>query len=164
MADPDCATLFAAAPSPYLVLGSNLVIAEVNRACPVATGRTREELLGRYLSDAFSGNPADPDADGVRNLNASPHRVLLSREPDTMALHRHDIPVTDRPGTFEERWWPPFDTPIPAPDGTAECIIHRVEDVTAFIRSRASGGLPPPTGPPTGREALEAELYAARTG
>ncbi|MFE0644967.1 PP2C family protein-serine/threonine phosphatase [Streptomyces sp. NPDC058877] len=160
MADLDYAALFAATPSPYLVLGSDLVIAEVNRAYLEATGRTREELLGRYLFDAFPDNPADPDADGVRNLNASLHRVLLSREPDTMALQKYDIPVTNRPGTFEERWWSPINTPILALDGTVEWIIHRVEDVTAFIQSRASGDRTSPTGQLTEREALEAELYA----
>ncbi|MFE0699655.1 PP2C family protein-serine/threonine phosphatase [Streptomyces sp. NPDC058872] len=160
MADLDYAALFAATPSPYLVLGSDLVIAEVNRAYLEATGRTREELLGRYLFDAFPDNPADPDADGVRNLNASLHRVLLSREPDTMALQKYDIPVTNRPGTFEERWWSPINTPILALDGSVEWIIHRVEDVTAFVRSRGSGHRTSPTRQLTEREALEAELYA----
>ncbi|WP_374985816.1 PP2C family protein-serine/threonine phosphatase [Streptomyces fradiae] len=160
MADLDYAALFAATPSPYLVLGSDLVIAEVNRAYLEATGRTREELLGRYLFDAFPDNPADPDADGVRNLNASLHRVLLSREPDTMALQKYDIPVTNRPGTFEERWWSPINTPILALDGTVEWIIHRVEDVTAFIESRAPGNRTSPTRQLTEREVLEAELYA----
>ncbi|MFR9798612.1 PP2C family protein-serine/threonine phosphatase [Streptomyces sp. MS06] len=159
MADLDYAALFAATPSPYLVLGPDLVIVEVNRAYLEATGRTRDDLLGRYVFDAFPDNPADPEADGVRNLDASLHRVLLTREPDTMALQKYDIPVAGRPEAFEERWWSPINTPILAPDGTVERIIHRVEDVTAFVQSRASGSRPP-TGRLSEREALEAELYA----
>ncbi|MEU9381343.1 SpoIIE family protein phosphatase [Streptomyces sp. NPDC048279] len=159
MAGMDYAALFAATPSPYLVLGADLVIVEVNRAYLEATGRTREDLLGRHIFDAFPDNPTDPDADGVRNLNASLHRVLVSRKPDTMALQKYDIPVAGRPGAFEERWWSPINTPILAPDGTVEWIIHRVEDVTAFIKARAAGKRPPAERL-TEREALEAELYA----
>ena len=159
MANLDYAALFAATPSPYLVLGQDLVILEVNRAYLKATGRTREDLLGQHIFDAFPDNPADPEADGVRNLKASLHRVLRTREPDTMALQKYDIPITDQPGAFEERWWSPINTPILGPDGMVEFIIHRVEDVTAFIRAHASQDRPK-SGQATAREALEAELFA----
>lgn len=151
----DYRTLFAATPSPYLVLGPDLVIVDVNEAYLRATGRTREDLVGRYLFDAFPDNPADPGADGVRNLNASLHRVLRSREPDTMAVQKYDIPVAGRPEAFEERWWSPINTPVLAPDGQVAWIIHRVEDVTEFVLSR-----PAPDRALSAREAMEAELYA----
>lgn len=154
----DYRALFAATPSPYLVLGRDLVIVAVNRAYLLATARTRAELVGRYIFDAFPDNPADPDADGVRNLSASLHWVLRSKEPDTMAVQKYDIPVTGRPGTFEERWWSPINTPVLGPDGQVEWIIHRVEDVTEFVMSR----LPRErwAGVLGEREAMEAELYA----
>jgi serine phosphatase RsbU (regulator of sigma subunit) len=156
MPELDYAALFAATPSPYLVLDPDFTIVEVNRAYLAATGRSRPELLGRHIFEAFPDNPADPEADGVRNLNASLHRVLATREPDAMALQKYDIPVTGSPGTFEERWWSPINTPILAPDGTVAWIIHRVEDVTAYVRHRPDRrrrNL-------VEREALEAELYA----
>ncbi|MGW0845797.1 PP2C family protein-serine/threonine phosphatase [Streptomyces sp. NPDC002787] len=153
----DYSALFAATPSPYLVLGPDLVIVDVNEAYLSATGRSRPELVGQYLFDAFPDNPADPDADGVRNLDASLHRVLRSRQPDTMAVQKYDIPVTARPGTFEERWWSPINTPVLGPDGQVAWIIHRVEDVTAFVLSRPAR---PQSGTLGEREAMEAELYA----
>ncbi|GGW54850.1 hypothetical protein GCM10010503_34740 [Streptomyces lucensis JCM 4490] len=164
----DHEALFAATPSPYLVLGPDLVIADVNRAYLEATGRTRQDLLGKYVFDAFPDNPADPDADGVRNLGASLHRVLTGRRPDTMALQKYDIPVMGEPGVFEERWWSPVNTPVLGPDGTVAWIIHRVEDVTPFVqahRRRRPGMERPDTGErPDERlatmHALEAELYA----
>ncbi|MGN9841261.1 PP2C family protein-serine/threonine phosphatase [Nonomuraea sp. H19] len=154
----DYRELFACTPSPHLVLGPNLVIIDVNRAYLSATGRSRENLIGRYIFDAFPGNPADPGADGVRNLDASLHRVLRSKQPDTMALQKYDIPVADKPGVFEERWWSPINTPVLGQDGKVAWIIHRVEDVTAFVLShtaRTQGGEAPGE-----REAMEAELYA----
>jgi len=155
----DYAALFAATPSPYLVLVPDLVIVEVNQAYLDATGRTRAELLGKHIFEAFPDNPADPEADGVRNLSASLHRVLALRKPDTMALQKYDIPVMDEPGAFEERWWSPINTPILAPGGSVQWIIHRVEDVTAFVQARVAGNQPP-VQQLTKRDALEAELYA----
>ncbi|MFI6560196.1 PP2C family protein-serine/threonine phosphatase [Streptomyces sp. NPDC050534] len=158
----DHMALFAATPSPYLVLGPDLVIVDVNRAYLEATGRSREDLLGQHIFTAFPDNPADPDADGVRNLSASLQRVLASRKPDTMALQQYDIPVMHRPGMFEERWWSPVNTPVLGSDGDVAWIIHRVEDVTAFVKAHRSGH---PAGmrvdePWETAQALEAELYA----
>lgn len=158
----DYKALFVATPSPYLVLGPDLVIVDVNEAYLRATGRSREDLVGQYLFDAFPDNPADPGADGVRNLDASLHRVLRLKEPDAMAVQKYDIPVPDRPGVFEERWWSPINTPVLSPDGQVAWIIHRVEDVTAFVLSHAgrpSGG-GGGGGALGGREAMETELYA----
>jgi serine phosphatase RsbU (regulator of sigma subunit) len=152
----DYAALFAATPSPYLVLRPDLVIADVNRAYLRATGRTREDLIGRYLFDAFPGNPDDPGSHGVRNLSASLRRVLDLRIADTMAVQKYDIPVTDRPGMFEERWWSPVNTPVQGPDGSVAWIIHRVEDVTGFVKSRRP--FPPPERDPH-HENAEAELF-----
>ncbi|MGX1886275.1 PP2C family protein-serine/threonine phosphatase [Streptomyces sp. NPDC055287] len=153
----DYKALFAATPSPYLVLDPDLVIVGVNDAYLRATGRSMQDLVGQYLFDAFPDNPADAGADGVWHLGASLHRVLQSREPDTMAVQKYDIPVPSRPGVFEERWWSPINTPVLGPDGQVAWIIHRVEDVTEFVRSRP----PSPTVGPLGRrEVMEAELYA----
>lgn len=150
----DYQALFAATPSPYVVLGPDLVILDVNAAYCRATGRPRVDLVGRYLFDAFPDNPADPDADGVPNLSASLHRVLRSGEPETMAVQKYDIPVPDRPGVFEERWWSPINTPVLGPDGQVAWIIHRVEDVTDFVLSH--GGHPQPGH--RERQVMEAEL------
>ncbi|MGW2031161.1 PP2C family protein-serine/threonine phosphatase [Streptomyces sp. NPDC001811] len=158
----DHAALFAATPSPYLVLGPDLIIVDVNQAYLEATERTREDLLGRHIFAAFPDNPDDPEADGVRNLNASLHRVLTTNRPDTMGLQKYDIPDMDRPGVFEERWWSPVNTPVLGPDGQVAYIIHRVEDVTPFVKAHQAAH---PTGIRAGQyleetQALEAELYS----
>ncbi|GAA5610216.1 hypothetical protein Spla01_01353 [Streptomyces platensis] len=153
----DHAALFAATPSPCLVLDPDLVIVDVNQAALEATGRIRSDLVGQYIFDAFPDNPADPDSDGVQNLDASLHRVLAFGERDTLAPQKYDIPVAHRPGAFEERWWSPINTPVLGPDGSVAWILLRVEDVTAFVRSRHRR----PGGKLSEREeAMEAELYA----
>ncbi|MFB7328352.1 PP2C family protein-serine/threonine phosphatase [Streptomyces sp. NPDC056190] len=154
----DYQALFAATPSPYLVLGPDLVIVDANEAYCRAAHRLREDLVGQYLFDAFPDNPADPSADGVRNLSASLHRVLRSSEPDTMAVQKYDIPVPDSPGLFEQRWWSPVNTPVLGPDGQVAWIIHRVEDVSEFVLSQ-TGRLQPGQAL-NERQAMETELYA----
>jgi PAS domain S-box-containing protein len=157
----DYAALFAATPSPYLILDPDLVIVEANRAYLEATGRTREDLLGKHVFQAFPDNPADPEADGVLNLDASLRRVLESHQPDTIALQRYDIPIAARPGAFEERWWSPVNTPVLGPDGQVRWIIHRVEDVTAYVKAYSTTHPGRRLGARLGSsQALEAELYA----
>ena len=103
--EPDYRVLFEALPSPFLILTPALEVAAVNDAYLRATQRTRAELLGRYVFDAFPDNPADPQANGVRNLRASLQRVLDSRAADTMAVQKYDIPVGGlEGGHFEERY------------------------------------------------------------
>jgi PAS domain S-box-containing protein len=152
--DLDYAALFEATPSPCAVLGPDLVIVEVNRAYLKAAGRTRDDLLGRNIFDAFPENRADAQTDGMAQLRASLARVLQSREPDTMALQQYDIPL-GRPGVFEERWWLPVNTPILGPDREVKWIVIRVEDVTPFIKTIAADN-----GPSIERAAEETELYA----
>ncbi|MFE6038952.1 PP2C family protein-serine/threonine phosphatase [Streptomyces sp. NPDC056452] len=155
----DYRSLFAATPSPYLVLGPDLVIVGVNNAYLLATGRTGQDLLGRYVFDAFPDNPADPGADGVRNLKASWGRVLATGVADVLAVQRYDIPVVARPGVFEERWWSTVNTPVLDRDGHVAWIIHRVEDVTAFVQARLARNRNASEPLTEREEGMEAELY-----
>ena len=130
----DFEALFDAAPGIYLVLDSNFVIVAANDARLRATMTTREDTIGRNLFDAFPDNPDDPAADGVRNLRRSLERVLQTKTPDAMAVQKYDIPKPDsQGGGYEVRYWSPLNSPVLGADGAVKYIIHRVEDVTAFM-------------------------------
>ena len=98
----------------------------------------REEILGRGVFEVFPDNPNDPKATGVRNLRASLERVLHNKvpDPDTMAVQKYDIrrPQSEG-GEFEERYWSPVNSPILDSDNEVSYIVHRVEDVTEFVRA-----------------------------
>ncbi|WP_433462040.1 PP2C family protein-serine/threonine phosphatase [Spirillospora sp. CA-128828] len=159
MADIDYAALFAATPSPYLVLDPDLVIVEANQAYLDATARTRQDLIGQHLFEALPVNPADPESSRVRTtLNASLHRVLASRQPETTAVLKYDLPLGNPPGAFGERWWSVINTPVLGPDGQVMWVIHRVEDVTEYVQTHATGDQPR-SRRLTEREAMEAELF-----
>jgi signal transduction histidine kinase len=52
-----------------------------------------------------------------------------------MAVQKYDIrrPASEG-GGFEERYWSPVNSPVLGPDGEIAYIVHRVEDVTEFVR------------------------------
>ncbi|MEU6380738.1 SpoIIE family protein phosphatase [Streptomyces sp. NPDC046909] len=151
-AEIDYAAVFQALPGMVALLTPELVYADVNEEFVRMSGRSREQLVGNYLFDVFPDNPDDPAASGMRNLAASLHRVLATGERDTMAVQRYDVQSLEQPGRWEERYWSPINAPVPGPDGETALLVHRVEEVTEFIRDR--GG---PVG--TRARALEAELY-----
>ncbi len=55
-------------------------------------------------------------------------------------------------GDWQEHYWSPVNCPVLGPDGRVRLILHRVEEVTEFVRARSLGG------DAAGR-VLEAELY-----
>ncbi|MEU9041391.1 MULTISPECIES: SpoIIE family protein phosphatase [unclassified Kitasatospora] len=148
----DYAAVFQALPGMVALLTPDLVYAEVNETFVRLSGRTREQLVGRYLFDVFPDNPNDPAATGARNLRASLERVLATGERDTMALQRYDVESMERPGEWEERYWSPVNVPLLGPDGRVVLLVHRVEEVTELIK--AGGG-----SRGTQARVLEAELY-----
>jgi signal transduction histidine kinase len=122
--------------APFAILSPDLLIMQANDAYLRATGRGREELIGRPVFYSFPANPdagGDPDAQGVEPLRASLERVLSTGKGDTMPLLRCRLPRGDRPGEHEERYWYLVNTPVPGPDGKPRYIVHRSEDVTRFI-------------------------------
>jgi signal transduction histidine kinase/DNA-binding response OmpR family regulator len=139
-ATPDFQALFESAPGLYLVLTPNLNIVAVSDAYLRATMTKREEILGRGIFDVFPDNPDDPSASGVRNLRTSLERVLQDKTSDTMAVQKYDIRKPESEGGgFEERYWSPVNSPVFTPDKEVAYIIHRVEDVTEFVRLRQQG-------------------------
>jgi signal transduction histidine kinase len=137
---PDFRALFEAAPGLYLVLTPELKIVAVSDAYLNATKTRRDDIIGRGLFDVFPDNPDDPEATGVSNLNASLQRVLQLKRADTMAVQKYDIRKPESEGGgFEERHWSPHNSPVFGPDGRVSYIIHRVEDVTEFVRLKQQG-------------------------
>lgn len=131
----DFKRLFETAPGLYLVLTSNLHILAASDAYLLATMTKREEIIGKHLFAIFPDNPGDDSATGVRNLRASLKRVLQLKKPDTMAIQKYDIRKPEsQGGEFEERYWSPLNAPVLDENGDVEYVIHRVEDVTEFVR------------------------------
>lgn len=140
MPELDFQALFEASPDVLLVLlpdAPRFTMVGATRARLSATMMTREQTIGRGLFEVFPDNPADGTATGVGNLRASLERVLSSRQPDTMAVQKYDIPGPN--GVFVVKYWSPKNIPVLSEAGEVQYILHRVEDVTELVQQSELG-------------------------
>ncbi|MBX3218758.1 MAG: PAS domain-containing protein [Labilithrix sp.] len=138
--DPDFRVLFEQSPDVLVVLlpdAPRFTMVAATEARLVATHMTREGTIGKGLFEVFPDNPDDAGATGANNLRASLERVLATRTADTMAVQKYDIRGPD--GTFETKHWSPKNLPVLSPSGEVLYILHRVEDVTDFVRASELG-------------------------
>lgn len=138
----DYKLLFESSPGLFLTLSTDLTIEAVTDAYLRATRTKRIEIIGKGLFDVFPDNPSDPDATGVANLKASLLKVIRTHAPDAMTTQKYDIPIPEAEGGgFEERYWNPLNCPVIDSSRQLTHIIHRVEDVTEYIRLKETGAL-----------------------
>ncbi|EDM38004.1 sensor histidine kinase with PAS signal sensor domains [Pedobacter sp. BAL39] len=124
------------APSMFLVLTPDLYILTASDLYLEATENTRELIVGRHIFDAFPNNPELPDADGVRNINASLQEVIRTKKKHVMKIQRYDVPDLSCPGKFIQRYWDPSHTPILDEDGDIQYIIQLATNVTDQVLTR----------------------------
>lgn len=127
----DFQSLFEAAPGLYLILLPDLTIVGASDAYLEATMTKRTMITGKKLFDVFPDNPHDYNADGVSNLTASLNTVIRTKQLHRMPIQKYDIRKPD--GQFEVRYWSPINKPF-LENQTVKYIIHRVEDITEFVR------------------------------
>jgi len=140
VAQPNFRLLFENAPGLFLVLTPELTIVAVSNGYLRATMTKREDILGKGLFEVFPDNPDDQLATGVHNLHSSLKRVISLKKPDAMAVQKYDIRRPESEGGgFEERFWSPLNSPVLNSTGDLQYIVHKVEDVTEFIRLKQKG-------------------------
>ncbi|MCZ2836909.1 SpoIIE family protein phosphatase [Modestobacter sp. VKM Ac-2985] len=155
----DFAAIFTALPTAYLVMDTDLVIVEANPAYLTLLGRTREELIGRYVFDAFPPAPDTLDADGVNPLQTSFERARDNGVPDHMPLFRYHV-VDRSTGRPVPRAWSLISAPVLDAAGQTRLVLQRVEDVSEYLaeRERISEGRE--DGSWARLDGLEADLFA----
>ncbi len=157
----DYAALFAAIPTPYLVLTPDLVIAEANEAYLTVVGRSRAELVGRPVFEAFPPTPDALDENGVPRVQVSFERARDTGRADTMPIQKYDIPDHET-GGLVERFWSLISVPVLDESGRTVWILQRAEDITDYVRERDRGQAERERGETWRRrfEEAEADLYA----
>ena len=126
--------LFEASPNPYLVLDRRLHIAGANRAYLAGVKRELSDIVGRWAWDAF---PAD--AETVRQAIGSFERVIRTKQPDTMALLRFDVPRPEAEGGgFVERYWSITHVPVLDAAGDVSLVLQHPIDVTELQHLRGA--------------------------
>ncbi len=128
----DLEAVFAAAPSPFVLLDRDLRIIWVNAAYLEVTGRARAEIVGQILSEAF---PAPEDSVSDRMLRGSFRRVLASGRIDHLPLIPY--PIRDAAGVEVTRYWSATHTPITDAAGQVQFILQNTYDVSDLYRNSA---------------------------
>lgn len=150
----DFNALFEVLPSPHNIIDRDLTFVAVNAAYETATGRSREELIGRGMFEAFPNS-----GEAGRRLRESFDKVFATGEPDTLAFIHYEIP--GRNGRMEDRYWSAVHTPIRAEDGTVAFVLQNTVDVTDWQKAQAAAALPLGA-TPVGTELLQRAQEAER--
>lgn len=112
----------------------DLSIVGCNPAYLAAVGRTREDLLGRYLFDAF---PAREDGISYKLLKGSLDKVLETRRADHIAIIPYDTSRTGEPPAL--RYWSATHTPVFDHEGTLRYVLQHTVDITELQVLREKG-------------------------
>jgi PAS domain S-box-containing protein len=126
--------IFNASPNAYLLLDVGWTIVGCNPAYLSAVSRTREDILGRHLFEAF---PAPADSESYKLLHNSLERVSETRQADHIAIIPYD---TSRPGQPPAlRYWSATHTPVFDRQGTLRYVLQHTVDITELqlLRERS---------------------------
>lgn len=109
-------------------MDTDLQILGVNQAFAAATHHEPEQVLDRYLFEAFPDNPDDPSSRGMATVAGALERALSTGEREPMSFQRYDVPDPARPGTFLPKVWLPVHMPV-TEDGRVVGVLHHCQDV-----------------------------------
>jgi PAS domain S-box-containing protein len=155
----DFAAVFAALPTAYLVMSPDLTIREANEAYLRLLGRTREELIGEYVFDAFPPAPEALAADGSNPLQVSFERARDTGVADHMPLFRYEV-LDQTTGRLVARAWSLISAPVLDEQGRTRLLLQRVEDVSEYLAERERLAESRETGSRARLDGLEADLFA----
>jgi two-component sensor histidine kinase len=146
-AGPDFAQLFRAMPGQYMILDRDLVYVEANPAYCASTERTREEIVGRYVFEAFP-----PTGEGARQIEESLRRVLVTGVAETLPLAAYPIPAPE--GGFRMKYWSCVHLPLFDEDGEVAYVAQNAVDVTELQQLKTIAYGPDPGAPARGESDL----------
>ncbi|MET0719820.1 MAG: PAS domain-containing protein, partial [Tardiphaga sp.] len=131
----DYTALFRVSPFPYLVMDINLMIVGASGTYLRSVKRTEEDIVGKYLFDAFPEDPDDPESTNAAEVKGSIARALAKGLPDTTPFLRYSVPVETAQGrVFEERYWSTVHTPVLDDDGKPFLVFQNAIEVSDLYR------------------------------
>jgi two-component sensor histidine kinase len=135
-------------PGQYMILDRDLIYVEANPAYCASTERTRDEIIGHYVFEAFP-----PTGEGGRMIEESLRRVLVTGVAETLPLAAYPIPAPE--GGFRMKYWSCVHLPLFDEAGEVAYVAQNAVDVTELqeLRTLAYG---PDAGAP---ERGESDLF-----
>lgn len=124
----DFQALFYRLPTPYMLLDADLRFVDMNEAYLAVTARQREDLIGRFVFDAF------PEESQRRGKFEAAFRQALSGEANSLIREPFSIPVPDAlGGGIREIWWNCHHIPVMNAVGSIVGMLQHAEDKTSEV-------------------------------
>lgn len=115
-------TMFHNMPNPAMMLNTDFVFAEANKAYCEAVQRDREELLDRYIFDVFPNSP-----ERIAAISES-FRKTFAGEAVGLDPRPYKLRLAD--GRLEDRLWQVTQFPVRCEETGGIYLVQRSEDVT----------------------------------
>lgn len=126
----DFRVLFYSPPSPYMMLDTGLRFFDMNEAYLRVTRQDRDNLLGRYVFDAF---PETPECEAV--FRRAFERALAG-EANRLVRQPFSIPRPEsQGGGLREVWWTCHHMPIHDVAGNLCGMVQKAEDVSLEVKA-----------------------------
>jgi PAS domain S-box-containing protein len=121
----DFERLFQELPSPYMLLDRDLRFVGMNAAYLAVTSRRREDLIGRYVFDAFP-----EEGENLATFRSAFERAAAG-EANLVVRRLFRIPAVG--GGFKDVWWTCHHIPVFDTEGRPNGLLQKAEDVTAAV-------------------------------
>lgn len=126
----DFADLFAHLPSPYMILDRELRFIDANAAYLAVTARKREEILGRFVFDAF------PETPERRALFEDAFRRAVAGEANALVRQPFDIARPEAEGGgLKSVIWNTHQIPVRDHSGAIVGMLQKALDITCEVEA-----------------------------
>lgn len=121
----DFEALFQSMPTPFMVLDKDLRFVAMNRAYLAMTSRSKDDLAGVFVFDAF------PETGERQDAIRRPFMLALAGQENTV---KRNVFAIDRPGVGrQDVYWDVHHTPVCDVDGKVVAVLQYALDVSAEI-------------------------------
>lgn len=121
--------IFRSSPESSVLLNEQLTILDATDTYATITSKSREELIGKNLFEAF---PVTEESDGTFGLHEHLDEVIRTKKAASSRILRYDI--SDENKQFNSRFWKPRSVPL-LQNGQIRYIVHSAQDVTEIVRN-----------------------------
>ncbi len=125
--DIDFTRMFQDMPAAYMVLDMNLCFADMNEAYLEMVGRSRNELLGRYVFDAFP-----EEGERLETLETAFAKALSGK---ANTVHKQLYPIQTPGSQMTDYYWTCHHIPVFDTEGTQCGILQRAQNVTEEVKT-----------------------------
>lgn len=123
--------LFEAVPGNNLLIKADspyYTIMAVSEGFLQLTGKTKDEIIGKGLREAFPPNPDNADHAKVEDIHTSLDEVMSTKKAHQLPAGRYVM--TDKKNLLSEKSWKINNSPFLNDEGEVIFIINSIEDIT----------------------------------